>query len=253
MVWRLAPLSNEFLFITIPYLGIIIVSDLGFAYAAYLSLSVWRGLSVPVYKSRALWTGILALIIAIVTPISGNVNVIFPSQYYVVGLILVYAILYPGAILGLFAWIDRTINTLIRLDYLRRDLTRWSKVRWVYWALTGIQLALYFGIVAFPQGPAILYNTYPIFLLAPAAYGTIALLIGSRRTKDMTFRLHAKWIGYLMGAIILISVVDSFTTNPALGNLPFLLIAFCFFKAARYLVPVGKFQGDQQMDRLAPA
>jgi hypothetical protein len=234
-------LSNDFLLTTVAYLGIILVSELGFAYAAYLSLSVWRGLSVPLYKSRALWTGILTLFVAVATPVSGNVSIVSPSQYYIVGIILVYGFLYPGTILGLFAWIDRTISTIIRLDYLRRDLVLWSKMRWVYWVLAGIQFALYFAFLVYPQGPAPLYNAYAIFLLAPAAYGTIALLVGSRRTNDMTFRLHAKWVGLLVAAIILISAVDTFTTNLALGSLPFLVIAFCFYKAARFLVPAGKF------------
>jgi hypothetical protein len=47
-------MPGDFLISTVPYLGLIAVRELGFAYAAYLSLSVWRGLSVPIYRSRAL-------------------------------------------------------------------------------------------------------------------------------------------------------------------------------------------------------
>jgi len=238
-------MPSDFLISTVPYLGIIVVSDLGLVYAAYLSLSVWRGLSVPIYRSRALWTGILALLIGVATPISGNVSVLFPSSNFYFAAILVYFTLYPGVIFGLFVWIDRTITTLIRMDYLRRDLARWSKLRLVYWTLVGVMFATYFiGFFFYPEGPPILTDIFLVFLLLPAAYGSLALVIGSRRTTDITFRHHAKWLGFAIGALILISLISVLTTNIVLQSAPFLLISYCFYKVARFLVPVGKFQAD---------
>jgi hypothetical protein len=180
----------------------------------------------------------------VATPISGNVSVLFPSSYFYVAVVLVYFTLYPGVIFGLFVWIDRTITTLIRMDYLRRDLARWSKLRWVYWTLVGIMFAMYFIGFFYPEGPTILGDIFLVFLLLPVAYGSLALVIGSRRTTDMTFRHHAKWLGYAIGSLILISLIYGLTTNIVLRSAPFLLISYFFYKVARFLVPVGKFQAD---------
>jgi hypothetical protein len=56
----------------------------------------------------------------------------------------------------------------------------------------------------------------------------------------MTFRTHAKWGGYLMVGVLLASLTYFATpSNIALQTLPYLLIAYSFYKMAKFLVPVN--------------
>jgi hypothetical protein len=164
--------------------------------------------------------------------LGGNIDAIFPPPFVYIAPIVIYNGLYTLILLALFAWIDRTINTLIRLDYLRRDLFGWKKVRFAYWALVAVASGL--AVYSPPVGPASL----PLFLVV--GYGSLALIIGSRRTTDMTFRTHAKWGGYLMVGVLLASLTYFATpSNIALQTLPYLLIAYSFYKMAKFLVPVN--------------
>jgi hypothetical protein len=246
-------MSSEFLTAFV-YWGIVVVSDLGIAYAAYLALSVWRGLSVPIYRSRALWTGILAVFFGLGFPVSGNVGSLLPPNYTFVAVILAYFILFPAFVVAFFGWVDRTITMLIRLDYLRRDLILWSKLSWAFRAFAGATVIMAWisaygspSLFAITPGSEMsvrqqfFSDIYLIVLfLIPLAYGSAALVMGSRRTPDMTFRLHAKWLGYAAGATVLSFLAFGLTVNPILGAIPFLLISYSFYKVARFLVPVGK-------------
>jgi hypothetical protein len=247
-------MSSDFLATAIPYWGIVAASDFGAAYAAYLALSVWRGLSVSIYRSRALWTGILAVFFGLGFPVSGNVGNLLPPNYTFVAVILAYFVLFPAFVVAFFAWVDRTVTMLIRLDYLRRDLIWWSKLRWAFRAFAAATVSRAWmsaygspSIFTITPGSEIIARQqffsdfYLIVLfLIPLAYGSAALVLGSHRTPDMTFRLHAKWLGYTAGATVLSFLAFGLTENPILGAAPFLLVSYSFYKVARFLVPVGK-------------
>jgi hypothetical protein len=248
-------MSSDLLATTILYWAIVVSSEFGSAYAGYTALSVWRGLSVPIFRSRALWIGILAIIFCLGFPVSGNVSRLLPSNYYFVSVALTYFTLYPAFVIAFFAWIDRTITMLVRLDYLRRDLVGWSRMRWVFRAFAGATVvrAWIYSAYATPSifvlqsgsdlGVRARFFSDPylvVLFFIPLIYGSITLVIGSRRTQDLTFRLHSKWLGYATGAVVLSFLSFGLTTDPILGALPFLPIAYSLYKVSKFLVPVGK-------------
>jgi hypothetical protein len=239
-------MSSDFLTSTIPYLAVIGISNVLVLYAAYLSFSVWRGLSVPIYRSRAIWTGVLAVLLGLTSITSGNVNALFPAPYSLVGIVAVYGILYPLAIFVLFFWIDRTMAMIIRLDYLRRDLLGWRRFRFVYWGFAAGSFVFYLL-----GNPILLPNPTPtdVFVFGgvlsltyavPWGYASLALVVGRRRTRDATFRLHLKWFGLCIASIVFAGLTYSLIPDPFIGNLPFVLIAFCLYKMARFLVPAQR-------------
>jgi hypothetical protein len=235
-------MSSDFVSSTLPLIVIAVASDAIIFYAAYLALSVWRGLAVPIYRSRALWTAFLAILFSFAAPFSVNVDTIFPEAYRFVASIVIYNVLYTLVIAVLFGWIDRTISTVIRLDYLRRDLLGWRRFRFVYWGFAAGSLVL--NIFSSPSVPLIAIAGF-VFLLVTLTYASIALVMGSRRTLDMTFRSHARWGGYCMLAIILTALTFVATSNVILSDLPLLLISYSLYKMAKSLVPVGTFAGSQ--------
>jgi hypothetical protein len=233
-------MSSDFFTYTLPLFGIIVAGDVVTGYAAYLALSVWRGLAVPIYRSRALWTGVLATLFVLTAVFAGNVDALVPAPYLFVASIVINYGLYNVVLVALFVWIDRTIGTLVRLDYLRRDLLRWKSFRFVYWGSVLVSLASYYG-----YNSILIMLISAISLLVPIAYGSLALVVGSSRTRDMTFRSHAKWGGYLMLFVIAATLAYFATPSVVIQDLWFLPISYCFYKMAKFLVPIGTFTAPE--------
>jgi hypothetical protein len=242
-------MSSEFLAYGLPYLGLLSFTDAIMLYAAYLAITVSRGLAVAVYKARALWTALLALLVFVAFTYSGllyvadpNISVAF-NRAGPAGTDLVFLVL----ILVLLVWVDRTIASMIRLDYLRRGILRWKKVRPLYWAMIGIAVGIYLaGFYLLPNfgyepSPTLLPLLIPL-LVIPLAHASLALTVGGRRTRDKTFRSHVSWFGYFVAAFLGQSVFYVFVSNPFENGPFFLAEAYCLYRMARYLVPVSRLE-----------
>ncbi len=232
-------MSSDPLIYAVAYVGMLGAADAITFYAGYLSLAVSRGLAVPAYRSRALGMSAFAILIGVALTFSGNVNTVFPPAYYGVGAAAVYLLLYPAVLAVLFIWIDRTINTVFRLDYLRRDILGWRRFRLVYWGFVAASFVVYF--ISYFDFVFSVYLAYDLFILVPLAYASVLLVVGSAKTRDATFRSHAKWFGYCLVVILLTSILYLFTTDLILDALPDVPLSFCIYKMARHLVPVGRF------------
>jgi hypothetical protein len=227
-------MSSDLLTPLLPLVGLVGIDDIITLYAAYLALSVWKGLAVPVYKRRALWMALLAILFALISTLST-----FTNSF------VIYVVLSTLFLGVLFGWIGITISTLIRLDYLRRDLLGWKRIRVLYWGFAIGTLVLNAGSpsttsVAPLDSP--LLDLLLIMVFFPFVYASVVLIMGSTRTGDMTFRSHVKWGGYCLLAIVLSGVVYFATPNPVLESLPLPLISYCLYKMAKLLVPAGTFQ-----------
>jgi hypothetical protein len=76
--------------------------------------------------------------------------------------------------------------------------------------------------------------------MIPLVYGSLALFKGTRATRDMTFRAHVKWFGYLGTSTVPALLIYGLTSNPILAS-PFVLImALSYYKMSRFLVPIGR-------------
>jgi hypothetical protein len=167
---------------------------------------------------------------------------------------LFYLIVFPLTFTVFFVWIGRTVGTLIRLDYLRKDIIGWKKARPLYWLVVVLFFVLfvinpgnlpnlgYLGIVnpiitTISDATGILIVPILLILLA---YASITLIVGSIRTRDLTFRNHAKWLGFAIGGLLAGFVLGIFLDNEFLFFLGGILFAYCFSRTARSLVPVNK-------------
>ncbi len=245
-------MSSDLLTSVLPSIVVIGIADILAAYAAYIAIAVRGGLSVSIFRSRALWTAVLAVLLAFLLTLWDNTQVLFPPGYHVLGDAIEYFVLLPAVGAGLLIWIDRTVKTLIRLDYLRRDVAGWRRFNPVYWALFALNVAFAILPAFFASlrpgsaAPTVtLLTDMPTVVLF--AYSAYALFLGSRRTRDKTFRRHATWFGYLVLSIFLVIAVIAFDPNgtqPVLDHLPFLLIAYCLYGLSKNLVPVNRLLPD---------
>lgn len=233
-------------------LAVLLVCDVIFVYSAYLSLSVSRGLATPIYKSRALWTAILGLVLALTVTapyvyayplVTGN-----PSESYSVAAQYATITIHSAAVLVLFVWIDRTINAGVRLDFYRRNLAGWKVGRYLF-----LGTAISNLVVGAPGFPQLLYVklSFAAVLVLTLVYASFALIRGSVRAKDMTFRAHVKWAGYLFASLLLYVLLTGSTLVWVLNALPALLPALCVYKLSRHLVPSARLEapGDAEPRR----
>jgi hypothetical protein len=253
-------MSSDFLTSVLPTIVVIGIADVLTAYAAYTALTVWRGMSISIFRSRALWTAILAVLVGILLTLWNNVNALFPQPYYDLGIAIEYFLLAPAVVVVLLVWIDRTMKTLIRLDYLRRDVAGWRRFNLAYWTLVALDVAVsYLPAVVHSSTLPVLTPLLAFLSLSPLiillVYSSYSLFLGSRKTPDTTFRRHLAWLGcsvLAMFLVVLVVSIDPTGTQPALDHLPFILMAYCLYRLSRSLVPVNRFQPDvyQEMPRV---
>lgn len=235
-------MPSDFLTVVLPLIGLLGLIDALMLYATYLSLSVWRGLSVPIFRSRALWMALFGIPLVVALNYSAITRTIIPTQS-LLSAPIISEIMFTFAFIALFVWIDRMVASVIRLDYLRRDLLSWKRIRIAYWILVAISNVLFFS--------RYLYNSIPtaasLLGLVPLAYGSVVLAKGARTTSDMTFKSHVKWLGFLGSAIIPALSVYGFygVSVPVPTYLLVAVVAYCFYKMARFLIPVGRLSADQ--------
>ena len=138
-------MPGESLLLLVTYSALGLVGGFFYLYGTYLSFSISRALAVPIYRSRALWTGLIGLLALVFSSVYLLGLVGTPSLTVPLGELL-YLVILPVLFVVGFVWIDRTISVLIRLDHLRRDIAGWrdKRVRLSYWAFFVVQLTFYY-------------------------------------------------------------------------------------------------------------
>ncbi len=230
-------MSSDLITFVLPVYGLIVIVDLFFLYGAYLSISVWRGLAVPIYRSRAFWMALFGIPLVLTITYDAVTATLAPSSPLAAPIIP--EILFTFPLVGLLVWIDRTVNSVIHLDYLRRDIFAWRKSRLLYWGLVVAGNVTFFShyLIDLPYSQ-IVANA---FISGPLLYGVASMAKGSSTTRDATFRSHIRWFGYMGAFFIPAILLYGFFRGL---NIPSLLLltgaAYCFYQMAKHLVPAGK-------------
>jgi hypothetical protein len=239
-------------------------------YAAYWAFDIGHVLPVRLYRHQAVGLGIFCLVLTIAilpSPIPGASGVLgsFPFE---VGYILITAVFW----LGILYFVDVSVLASRRSDPLLRDTIRWSKLRYVLWAIQIFLVSfILIGVISTPvtgnnlllteifEGnngakgsvPAIIAN-----LVWAVSFGSlIAFIPIAIRAKDPTLRRHFKWLAALAGItglFFLISGIfpsllassEAVTSDPiasAIGTVFFLsVVGYFLYRSARALVPLNR-------------
>jgi hypothetical protein len=234
--------------------GVGIFSSAGiFAYAAYWSLTIRKGLASWIYRSQAL--GITLVSFAFIVQFVGNffsLTVFATNQFLsIAGFALRADLLY----LVTFYWIDSSMRTIRDTDPLSRDTLSWSKLRYLLWAANIASIAIYyalaFGDFQFLASPpagipsTMLVVLFPIPLVATFVPAIVVLPIGAARSKDKTLRSQLYWFAltafiFFVGNIIAGAISSNFWEGISYG-VGFVLGGYCLYRSARALVPLNKF------------
>jgi hypothetical protein len=220
-----------------------------------------------VYKSRAHWfAGVM--LVALIWVLSGLFTVLF-NLYPVSSIPVLEGLgisVFLAFVLAMFVYADRTILVALEMDFLHRNTLHWRPLRTLaYVAMFASVFYLYAFIsvtkppcglacpTAFDPGvpswvPAIFPSSYlvllvPLFLvIVSLVYMLSAIIIGARRTPDMTIKRHVRWVG--LGFLIFLGVFLSLgqgTTNGLLiGSFVVLAMAYTFYRALMSLTSFGR-------------
>jgi len=208
-----------------------------FSYSAYWAFNIRRALMHYLYKRQALWAGLMAsYFVALATfltiVIAFNINLLAVN--------ISGGFLIASGFVVIFLWIDSTISVARRSDPLYRDSLKWSKLRYLFGAVTvfgaigAVLNAIYSGLAAAaPFGGALFF-------------GAIALFLSAARSGDPTLRRHLKWTGLCIFLLWLssqlVNVLEKIITDTTLSQaITFSLVALgalALYKSTRSLARV---------------
>lgn len=222
-----------------------------FLYTAYWAFAIRRVLAVPLFRRQALWVGIVGTYFAAAFSYAG-IGGVYNTTNAVTNFI--GSLLFFLGFIIVFAWVDVTVRIARKTDPLRRDTFRWRRVRTVVWAMLVIVPSSVFLLSL----PLLASNQSPSGILLLPALVTIvaimlttgpALLLSGSRSKDSTLRRHLKWFGLFVLSLFT-AVVGGFSlylihaqvipiVGFIVGYTPFILAAYCLYRGARSLIPIG--------------
>lgn len=210
------------------------IASVIFLYPAYWAFSIRRAMAVRMYRNQALGIGLVSL--GMLAAINENTGYAFAFTLLLV-----------------FYWVDASFLSARRSDPLLRDSLHWSKLRFVFWALTLVAVlpAEIYGIVTgnLPGlGSDVLSGLFIAFFFLVPASGIALFAVASRRSGDHMLRRHLAWFGLfalMPTGTILIAV--------ALGGgaglayfFGFGLAGFFLYKSARSLVPLNRLSLERE-------
>ena len=217
-------------------------------FACFRAIEFGRAFVKSVYRRRAFWIAIMLLSITL-----SNIVSIVPtlSNSALAGFI------FFGMILVIFAFVDGAVLVARETDFFHRDMFGWMRVRLAaYVAMVASAVAGVVSLfVATPDGIlAILLIAFDLVIPVVFTYSTAALLIGARRTPDLTLKRHVKFLAVALALFVAIFVVSSAGTDLAflLGDAFSLVSIYFLYLAVMALSPIAKVvpeAGDIAMSR----
>jgi hypothetical protein len=217
-----------------------------FLFATYRALTIGRVLVRGAYRNRALWTAgtVIALILF-------TISTTLPSN----SPLLAFSFL--AIMLILLAFVDSSIKVAQDTDFFHRSPLGWQRVRKPLYVIV-IGLAVLDGLFAYlePSNNSLLMAGEAVWFLAGAgsiAFASAALLVGARRTPDISMRRFVSTLGLAIVCMVIFFTIwipfQPFSvTVQDLGNLVSELFipaaAYFLYQAVMALSPVGHIEKE---------
>jgi hypothetical protein len=236
MAWRSCRMSFD-VGLTIFELCLLF-AGIAFVFLISRAIVIGRKLVSRVYRWRAFWFAgvVLAALITVLSALISALFGLYPSTS--LSFIGIYSII--TWILVMFVYADRTILVTMEMDFLHRNILRWRPVRTLAYVVMFASVFWLYAFIEVTEAPTCSSSVCPavyapgapswapvIFpgILVPVAflafavtlgYALSCVIIGARRTSDMTMRRHVRWVGFSF--LIFFSLIVFFNLGIGLGT-----------------------------------
>ena len=230
------------------------------------AVTIGRKFASPIYRSRAfLFAGVM--LVALYDVLAALITVLFglyPSTSILSGLAITAFIVW---VLVMFVYADRTILVTLEMDFLHRNTLHWRPVRTLAYAVMFASVADTYIFIALTKPPTYWHCPTSQLLCLPAylpgvpswlsalfpeigllvsifafivtlAYSISALIIGARRTSDMTMKRHVKWLG--LAFLIFLLTFVGFLAGNVFVSVVILALVYVFYRALMSLTLIGR-------------
>jgi hypothetical protein len=235
------------------------------------AVTIGRKFVGQVYRSRAFWfAGVM--IVALISVLSDLVSILF-NLYPSSSLSALGILVFIAWVLVMFVYADRTILVTLEMDFHHRNTLHWRPIRTLAYVAMFANVFYLYAYIFVTKAPTcsscpIVYlpglpSWVPVILpgiLVPEAilafivtfgYTISALIIGDRRTSDMTMKRHVRWLGlsfliflgFLVGfTLSLVGLITSLYVAFLLQSFIILVVVYTFYRALMSLTPIGRLE-----------
>lgn len=215
----------------------------------YRAVEMRRGFIDPTYRSRALWSALLMVTIAVTNALT---FVSLPAT--ALGSLASLAP-FLAIVIVCYAFIDRTVLVAMGSDFFHRDVLGWTRTRIPsYLIFAASSLAVLFIATFPPYGnssapPAFgiwgVILTYQFFAVAIAllGYGAVAAVYGSRRTSDLTLKRHIRLLAVAVGFFVIAILTFSFSSGDLgqiISDALTMLATYFLYRSVMSLTSLGR-------------
>jgi hypothetical protein len=217
-----------------------VIATVVFVFAAFRAFTIGRAQVNRVYRNRAFFTGVFALVL---------------SSSGILSLTPVGDDLYATVLFVLFVLFDTTILVALERDFFHRNTLRWKPLRYVGYALLGfegiggpiLEIALLLGWITQSTMQSITNSTANLVLflsgLSFLGYAIGAAVVSARRTSDKTLKKFVVFAGLLILAYVVNSLLFLFVSQ-VFGIFDLVVYAYITYLMAMSLSPVGKVEKE---------
>jgi hypothetical protein len=202
-------------------------------YAAFWAFSVWRRLSVRLFRNQAFGMGIVAVGFALLdldhsTPLITGADTVGPELRFIH--FIVFAVL--------FYWVDASILAARRTDPLLRDVFHWRYLRYLFWILLVASIV----VTILAQSQILFVGS--LFLVALS--GAVLLPVAASRSGDASLRRQLKWFGAFSLLTFMIIILRGVL---GYNEIVYFVVAtlgltytanYSLYRSAKSLVPLNK-------------
>jgi hypothetical protein len=225
------------------------------------AVSMGRKFVSRVYKSRVSWFAGVMLVVLLWILFTG----LYAEGIAVEGIAVELAF---AAILVAFVYADRMILVTLEMDFFHRNTLHWRQVRKLaYVALFAglIYLIVQIPLTAPPTCSSCAAPLHPglpswvsaiinpttelIFILEFLAafivtfgYSSSTIIIGARRTSDMTMKRHLRWFGLSLLSFVIAIAGGLLTNSFLLASFAVLVLVYTFYRALMSLTFIGRLE-----------
>ncbi len=199
-----------------------------FGFAAFRAFTIGRVLVNRVYRNRAYFMGVFAIIVIVsLIPIPATIGKIYFPFLFV-----------------FFIMVDSTILAALDTDFFHRNTLRWRQIRLVLYPLFVAFLAYAFlPSNATNSLPGIVLDVVVATFLFIFVYTTATAVVSARRTPDRPLRRFMALSGLFLFGFIVNTLIFSFISK-GFSFFLFVVFAYITYRMAMSLSPVGKVEKE---------